>query len=202
VATIERIDAHRDRGDYKGARRLLRQRLKQGPAAHALMNRMAQAYDEEEKHILALRWYRRSIAVRPTCPLTLWEYAAVNWALGRRATALKVWEGLIKRGTRAASCGPCSLSLAQARALVTDCHLMVAWYHEAQGMLRDAIRKYRVHLKRRESGSGSIFILRETRQELRRLEAWAEWYSKHPETGTRPGRQAWRGFAQHGRGVA
>jgi hypothetical protein len=191
VDNVKRINRLRDKEDFKGARRLIRDLRRADPDDHWLMTKMAQVYCRERRYAEALRWSRRALALEPRCPLARWDYAGINWEVGRRTTALRAWEGLVKGGAKAHMRGPCGRSRAFARSMVTDCHLMEGWYREHRGDLAGAIRKFRLYVRRRESGSGSCYSLRDQRQELRRLEAWASWYAEHPETKPRPGQ--WRG---------
>jgi tetratricopeptide (TPR) repeat protein len=189
--TAKRINKLLDKEDWKGARRLVRGLRRADPDDHWLMTKMAQAYCGERKYAEALRWSRRALALAPKCPIARWDYAGINWESRRKAAAFRVWEKFINGGARACMRGPCGRSRAWARSLITDCHLMEGWYFEHRGNLAGAIRKLRLYVRRRESGSGSSYSLGEQREELRRLEAWVSWYAEHPETKPRPGQ--WRG---------
>lgn len=184
---VKRVNAYLNKRDYSGARRLVKQLLAESPEDHWLMTKLSYAYSCEGKKRLEWKWLQRAAGLEPLCWRVRWQYAGFLTGVGYMDTALRVYEGLIKDGGRGHGRGPCRHDKALARKFVTDCYMSVAWCRDVQGDLRGAIRAVRIHVRRRESGSGSGLPLAGARRVLRRLEAQQQWQRKHAETGTKTG---------------
>src|SRR5687767_11755818 len=116
------IEAALEREDWEGARRRIRDELKNDPDSHWLLARLSTTYYEQRRYTKALTIIKKAYKLSPQCPLVLWDYAGSLDAVGRPGQALKLYTVLIKKGPRALGVmDPCGEGTEWAMGLVTDC---------------------------------------------------------------------------------
>jgi tetratricopeptide (TPR) repeat protein len=162
----DKIEALIEAEDWKGARKVIRDALREEPESHWLVSRLALTFYEEFKYEKALEYESRALELAPNCPLALWGYAGSLDMLGREREALKIYRRLVGRGAESIAYGECGEGLARARGLVADSLYRMAGCYESLGKRRKAIGFLEEHLARRGAGCHSIYPLREVRKEL------------------------------------
>jgi tetratricopeptide (TPR) repeat protein len=178
-----RLFAKMNRGDYVGARRLLRSWLKADPDEHWVMAKMAQTYEEQKQYRTALNWAMRALRIRPRCPIALWELAYILNEQGRFDHAAAVYRALIRRSMRSYTTGPCAQSRAWAERFVSDCWMSLAWLEQYRGRHRASVEGYRQHIRRRlKNRMGGIGgRLRRVRAKMAIQEGLAKKRSRRPQ---------------------
>ncbi len=159
---------------WSTARAAIERRLTKAPKDHWLVTRLGLTYYEEHRYEEALACHEEAIALAPTCPLVLWDYAGALQMLDRHREALDVYRKLIRRGPKRIAAGQCGEGLAWANGLVADCYYRMMDSLDALGDKAGATAMLERHLDARGPGCRSIYPLGEVRkkgQSLRQARA-------------------------------
>jgi tetratricopeptide (TPR) repeat protein len=157
---IERAIAHEE---WEKARHLIVQELNASPDSHWLLMRLGLTYYEQRRYARALKYEERALALMPTCPLVLWDYAGTLQMLAQHRKAVDVYLGIVRRGAARIARGPCGEGLGKARGLVADCYYRLFKSYEALGAPDEADRALVKHLDLRGPGCYSIYPLSDMR---------------------------------------
>jgi len=163
------IEAAIKREDWKGARRLLQRALDKEPDSHWLITRLGLTYYEEYDYKRALALEQKAHKLAPRCPLVSWDLAGTLDMLGRHREAIAVYRRIVRRKINSLAFGDCGEGLRWSRQLVADCWYRIARCSHKLGRNSEAIRCYKRHLEMRSGGIGSIYPIKDARQELQEL---------------------------------
>jgi tetratricopeptide (TPR) repeat protein len=155
--------------DWAAARQAIRRKLRLAPENHWLLTRLGLTFYEEKRYKRALKYSLLALAVKPSCPLALWDYGGCLDMLNQDRAALTVYKQLIRRGLHAIAFGDCGEGLAWARGLLVDCHYRAAHCYAALGRPGLATRSLERHVALRGPGCRSIYPIAIIRRELREL---------------------------------
>lgn len=147
--TDKEIEEAVESEDWTKARQLIRRELRRDPGNHWLLTRLSTSYYEEKKYQKALEISETAVALAPTCPLVLWDYACALDMYGRTEDAVRIWKRLRRAGQRRLDRNPCSEGRAWCRSLLNDCRYRLAIAFAELGQVRAAIRYMRGYLKAR-----------------------------------------------------
>jgi tetratricopeptide (TPR) repeat protein len=153
-------------GAWNEARKLLETELRKSPNDHWLLTRLSSTYYEERNYRKALSIVRKALRIAPTCPLVQWDYAGALEMVGKCRQAIKVWEGLIKRGVNKIAYEDHGEGLRWARSLVNDCNYRIGLCYQTLGKKREALRYLRKHLSNRSSLTPSLYRLNAVKQRI------------------------------------
>jgi len=165
----EQINDLFERAKWAEARRLLEARLREQPRNHWVLTRLGTTYYEEQDYERALALTQRAQALAPTCPLVVWDLASTLEMLGKDRKALRLYQGLVARGTRAIANDECGEGIAWARSLLTDCLYSVAGCLHRLGRHQEALRSIQEYLQLRAMGVRSVYSLKEGRTRLQEI---------------------------------
>lgn len=140
------------RDDHASARRTLQAYLKREPDDHWAMRALAWVYACERRFRLSERWARHALRVNSGCSGASVVLFYALFAQGRVAQSTRILDELISRPVpdHLRLDKRCLGTMREAQYLVSDC----LWYRasnlEDSGRLKEAIRDYRDHIRRRE----------------------------------------------------
>lgn len=152
-----RIASLLDKECWPAARKVILQELEHDPANHWLLTRLSLTFYEQREYKKALSYVKRALALRPDCPLVLWDYAGTLAMLGKTKAALNVYQKLIDRGVESIAYDECGEGLDWAMQLLNDCHYRMARCYEFLGDKKAAQLSYLKYLHNRSHGVGSIY---------------------------------------------
>src|SRR5262245_26979566 len=127
------IEARIERGDWAGARTLIRSELRRRPTNHWLLTRLSLTYYEQYQYRRALGLSAQALKITPRCPLALWDHAGSLDMLGDKRRAITIYQRLVRRGAETIATGECGEGLARARGLVADCLYRLGQCYENVG---------------------------------------------------------------------
>ena len=117
----DRVETLIEKEKWAEAREAINRELKDDPNNHWLLTRLSTTYYEEGKYIEALEAAVAAKAIKPNCPLVLWDNAGALDMLGREREALKIYRKLIGMGIDKIAKEECGEGKEWATGLVTDC---------------------------------------------------------------------------------
>jgi len=158
------IDKFIRQGEWQKARSLILQQLEENPDDHWLLTRLSTTYYEEHHYDEALRISEKALKISPKCPLVLWDYAGALDMLGKHEDAIKIWRKLIKKGVNKIAYSECGEGIRWARSLINDSKYRTAISYLKMGMLSNANKYLRDHLKHRAPGIPSIYRLSDVKK--------------------------------------
>lgn len=140
------------RDEYAAARRTLQAYLKREPDDHRAMQRLSRVYALERRFRLSERWARRALRGTAGCSAASVHLAFALYAQGRATQSTRVLDKLISRKVRdhVRLDETCLGTMREAQYLVSNCLWYRAFILEDCGRLKEAIRDYRAHIRRRE----------------------------------------------------
>jgi tetratricopeptide (TPR) repeat protein len=150
---------------WSQGRTILLELLKEYPGDHWLLTRISSTYFEEKNYVKALEYSEQALLVHPRCPLVLWDYAGTLDMLDRNDEALKVYQGLIRRGVSRIAYGECGEGIRWARSLVNDCRYQLGLIYASTGDFRLAGKYIKKHIVNRNRNCPSIYNLREVKKD-------------------------------------
>lgn len=106
--------------NWQEAQLLLMARRKREPRNHWVLTQLAVTYYEQTEYLAALELLLESYKIVPDCPLTLWNYAGAQEALGKASEALSIYTWLL-RSTKTAEDDSCWESPEWTATLKADC---------------------------------------------------------------------------------
>lgn len=157
----DRIEAALAREDWRGARKIILEELKDQPDSHWLITRLSVTFYEEHDYVRALRYAQEALSLQPTCPLAQWDAAGALHMLGRYDEAIAMFETLVRRGAKRIARGNCGEGLAHAPGLVADCWYRISECHRSTGRESESRQAFTRHLVLRGPGCRSIYPLKD-----------------------------------------
>jgi tetratricopeptide (TPR) repeat protein len=158
------------RSDWEKARRSIDRALAKRPDDHWLLTQLGVTYYEQQRYREALDPLRKSLAIVPDCPLTLWNLAGTLDALCRSAAAIEIYAWLLtSRNT--ADDDPCWESPHWAESLRTDCVYRIAVCLRHLDRRQSAERCFRQYIALRLSGAPGTYPLEEAARHLGEIRA-------------------------------
>jgi tetratricopeptide (TPR) repeat protein len=155
--------------DWLTARALIRTALKSEPTSHWLIARLGLTYYEQRQYKRALRCLEKAMALAPSCPLVLWDYAGALDMLGRTDDAIRIYRRLINRGVERIAVERCGEGKAWARGLIADCHFRLASCLMEKGRFKKAEAVLDRHIALRGRGCRTIYGMKDVRKQMREL---------------------------------
>jgi tetratricopeptide (TPR) repeat protein len=162
----ERINDAFKREQWSAARKLITAELDKDPENHWLISRLGTTHYEQKDYKKALRLARKAHALKPDCPLVLWDLAGSLFANGKTRNALRIYRDLIKNGPRFARQKPCGEGTKWMFSLMCDCMFMMAVCHLELGNLPQATRCLTRFVEWRTQSEGGIYSVDDGVSEL------------------------------------
>lgn len=169
---IKKINKCIDLEKWDKARGYIKLALSKEPDNHWLLVTLALTYYEQHNYKKSLMIEKQALKLAPKCPLVLWDYAGSLDMLGRTKDALKIYNGLVRRGPYSIAYGDCGEGIRRARSLVNDCFYKMAKCYEDIGQKSKALKPYEKYIHNREYGKRriySIYSLKKVRLEYQTL---------------------------------
>ncbi len=157
--------------DWRHARRLIREELRNRRDDHWLLTRLALTYYEQRQYKKSLLYVVEALQIAPYCPLAVWDYAGTLDMLKRKKKALQIYRWLISWGEDRIAYGECGEGKRSARSLIADCYYRIAGIHEYRRERDKALRAYKQHLLRRKPGVRSIYPIALVRRRVAALKS-------------------------------
>ena len=164
-----RIDKLFDREAWDDARRILERERKKNPRDHWVLTQLGVTFYEQRQYEEALQLFVASQRIVPDCPLTLWNLAGALDALGRHASALRIYTWIL-RCKKSADKDPCWESKQWADALRTDCVYRVGVCFQHLGKKRKAEDCYRQYLELLSIGIEGSYSIDDVKRQIRDLQ--------------------------------
>lgn len=137
---------------YDEAIALAKKELKRLPrmpsdSRHWYLAHLCSAYYEKLEYKTALRWGEKAMAVNPTCPVVLWQYAGPLFQLGKVAEAICCYHAIYDRGLKKLACGMCGEGIEDALRLRSDCRIRLAICYYSIYDLKNALKWGKLFLR-------------------------------------------------------
>ncbi len=153
---------------WEEARKLIQEALKKEPDSHWLLTQLGETYYEERQYKQALQMLLQSQEILPDCPLTLWHLAGTLDALGRHATAIRLY-GWLLRSKRTPKDDPCWESTAWTDLLKTDCVYRIGLCFRHLKQNEPAEKLLRAYCNILLAGGDGSYPIEEARKQLQEL---------------------------------
>jgi len=151
--------------NWREAQRLLTARRKQEPRSHWVLTQLAVTHYEQQEYAAALELLRESYKIVPDCPLTLWNFAGAQEALGNASEALPIYTWLL-RSTKTSEDDSCWESPEWTDALKADCVYRIGGCFETLGKPDKARHCYEQYIQLLGSGIEGIYSFDDVRAQL------------------------------------
>ncbi|MDD5681452.1 MAG: tetratricopeptide repeat protein [Candidatus Omnitrophica bacterium] len=168
-ALSKEINRYINLDQWNKARCFINAALKINPKDHWFLSRLALTYYEQYDYKKSLVISRQALRIAPKCSMVLWDYACSLEMLGHTRNALKIYNGLVRRGSSSIAYGECGEGIRLARSIVNDCLYRMAKCYTNIGNKPKALKLYKEYIKNRERGTWSIYLLKDARLKFQAL---------------------------------
>ena len=155
--SISDIDRMISDHQHKQARRVIRAALRRSPRNHRLLTALARSYsdpswDYDRDWRVALVWHRKALAVAPTCPIVLQDYAET---VGGQES-IKALRRLVARSPHSLMREGCVRSLVRAREKITFAYYTLSLWHWKYRQWPKAIKAGKLSARRARASGDAV----------------------------------------------
>ena len=166
---VDRIEDAIQKDEWKKARALIRDWLREDPKDHWLLSRLALTYYEQHQYKKAIHFEVKALQIEPYCPWSVWGYASALEMLGEASKASMVFRWLVSWGEDYLAEDPCVGGVRLARSLIADCHYRIAGILVEMHQWKRAKTAFEQHFALRRKGAHSTYPLKEVQREYKKL---------------------------------
>lgn len=167
-ASGETIDALIQRKEWEGARARIREELASDPDNHWLLTQLGVTYYEQRQYRESLKWFLKSFAIVPDCPLTLWNLAGALDAIGKPKMAVTLYRWLLQSDVSPED-DPCWESEEWTESLKTDCVYRLGLCFEHLGRKESAEHCFRQYIQLLLIGVNGMYPIEDAVRHIRGL---------------------------------